>query len=71
MVYLLYEEPNYALQELILYLDGASKNLLHTWASAEERHSHAWQKKMIEALCVIKNYQVLRILGNRIAIHLV
>lgn len=65
LVYLLYEEPNYALQELILYLDGAPKNLLYTWANTEERHSHAWQKKMIEALCVIKNYQVLRTLGYK------
>ncbi|XP_018561308.1 caspase-8 [Anoplophora glabripennis] len=65
LVYLLYEEPNLALQELILFLDGAQKNLLYSWANLEESRSHPWQKKLIEALCVIKNYQVLRTLGYK------
>lgn len=55
---------NFALQELILYLGGAQKNLLYSWATLEESRSNPWQKKLTEALCIIKNYQTLCKLGK-------
>ncbi|KAJ8951852.1 hypothetical protein NQ318_019827 [Aromia moschata] len=65
LVYLLYEDALFALQELVLLLSGAQKQLLYDWAKNENSLGRKWQRKLIEALCIIKNYQVLRELGYK------
>ncbi|KAJ8979555.1 hypothetical protein NQ317_017704 [Molorchus minor] len=63
LVYLLYDDVHFALQELTLMLRGAEKQLLSLWVLDQESSHKQWQKKLIEALCIIKNYKILRELG--------
>nr|WMZ41596.1 dredd protein [Altica viridicyanea] len=56
-------ESKYYFQELSLLLRGGKRSILSPWA---EYHSHKhsnWQNKLIEALSIIKHYQILKFLG--------
>lgn len=64
MGYLLYDETHCALQELLLRAQDSGKIVLHTWARIAESKGIKWQKKIIEALSVIKNYKILKYLGE-------
>ncbi|XP_060532956.1 caspase-8 [Cylas formicarius] len=67
LVFLLYEGDmrQLALQELqIMVLSGGSRDLLYNWARHRDSAGDGkWQLKIVEALCIVQNYKVLRELG--------
>ncbi|XP_074025443.1 death related ced-3/Nedd2-like caspase isoform X2 [Leptinotarsa decemlineata] len=66
LVFLLFEDIPYALQELHSLLNGSpDKKILYNWASIQEVRQTNWKNQFVEALCVIKNYESLRKLGFR------
>lgn len=66
MVFLLFDDPRCALQNLQSKLRSSdSATVLRNWASNEENVGNDWQQKMQEALCVIQNYRILKKLGKR------
>ncbi|KAG5896722.1 hypothetical protein JTB14_014598 [Gonioctena quinquepunctata] len=65
LVFLLFEDTRFALQDLYVFLRGSPKKPLHSWAVVQEGRKANWQNQFIEALCIIKNYEVLKDLGYK------
>jgi caspase 8 len=63
IVYLLYDDPKTALQELSSLIGGEQIKILYNWAIHQNLSGNKWQEKFVEAICIIQNYQVLKFLG--------
>ncbi|CAG9858957.1 unnamed protein product [Phyllotreta striolata] len=57
------EDVHWCIQQLMLMEKGGSKKILSKWVTNKFGRGENWQNKMVEALCVIKNYYVLNGLG--------
>ncbi|RZC35230.1 caspase-8 [Asbolus verrucosus] len=65
LIYLLEDNPQIALQNLDELFLRSSQELLYNWAKNQNLVSHKWQEKLVEALCIIQNYKIIRHLGFR------
>lgn len=63
LVYLLFKDSSMALCQLTKLLSGSIDNVIYKWASSEYSTNTQWQQKLIESICIIQNYEVLRNLG--------
>nr|CAH7749648.1 unnamed protein product [Callosobruchus chinensis] len=63
LVYLLFDQPQYALQEIALWRIEKDRQVLHEWASLLSGKGYIWKNQLLEALCIIRNYQILKALG--------
>ncbi|XP_044267938.1 caspase-8 [Tribolium madens] len=63
LVFLLYEDPKSAFDQLTSLLQGSHDKLLFNWAIHENATAQKWQEKLVEALCIIQNYQIISSLG--------
>lgn len=61
---MLYEGPSVALKCLQDFFSNPKSTVLYNWAILEKN----WSEMLVEALCIIQNYQVLKNLGNIIFI---
>lgn len=67
MAFLLYDDVNYILQRLMVAesarLAGSliHEDLLSPWVRTQR--DGLWENKLLEALCIIQNYQILQKLG--------
>lgn len=64
LVFLLYDNPHVALQDLYLVQNGSEKLLLTEWASSIKNKNLQWDNMLLEALCLIQNFLILRRLGK-------
>nr|XP_015835366.1 PREDICTED: caspase-8 isoform X2 [Tribolium castaneum] len=63
LVFLIYEDPKSAFVQLTKLLQGSHDKLLYNWAIHENLAGRKWQEKLVEALCIIQNYQIISSLG--------
>nr|CAI5861937.1 unnamed protein product [Callosobruchus analis] len=63
LVYLLFDQPLYALQEIALWRKEKERQVLYEWASVISGKGNVWKNQLLEALCIIKNYHILKGLG--------
>lgn len=74
LVFLLCDNVDVALQHLIVEEGHETQNILRNgnktslkiisnWARS--KHNDIWQNKLLEALCIIQNYAILKELGKR------
>ena len=65
LVYLLYEQSRIALQYIMQILRHANFDVLTEWAKFQKKDGGAnhWKPKLVEALCIIQNYKLLKNLG--------
>lgn len=62
-MFLLYDKAHLALQELELICNRSQKSLIYNWAVHELKTDQNWQRKLIEALTIIQNYEILTYYG--------
>nr|XP_022909049.1 uncharacterized protein LOC111420306 [Onthophagus taurus]XP_022909051.1 uncharacterized protein LOC111420306 [Onthophagus taurus] len=60
LIYLLYDHPNKACEMLERSFDGVVKE----WFKLEGQFIQEWHLKVLEALCIIKHFKGLKILGH-------
>nr|CAH7725482.1 unnamed protein product [Callosobruchus chinensis] len=58
-----FDQPQYALQEIALWRIEKDRQVLHEWASLLSGKGYIWKNQLLEALCIIRNYQILKALG--------
>lgn len=64
LIFLLYEEPNIALQDMVLITQGSSKKILADWSHHELKLGlENWRDKLLEALSILQCHHILRNLG--------
>lgn len=63
LVYLLYENPVDALEELYRVQKHESKYPITDWAVHENKFNNFWKRKLVEALAIIQDYRILKVLG--------
>ncbi|KAJ3656943.1 hypothetical protein Zmor_015987 [Zophobas morio] len=63
LVYLLYDNPAVALKLLTKLVNGSNDKLIHNWTIFQNIKKSKWQEELEEALYIIQNYEVLRMLG--------
>ncbi|KAL1513890.1 hypothetical protein ABEB36_003230 [Hypothenemus hampei] len=62
LIYLLYEDSKVALDAIEQCLtESEMNNFLYNWAYDEEKRHANWQRKLVEALCIIQNYLILKL----------
>lgn len=60
---MLYESPVDALEEIYRLQKNESKYPIADWAIHENKFNDSWKKKLVEALAIIQDYRILKILG--------
>ncbi|KAK5649976.1 hypothetical protein RI129_001005 [Pyrocoelia pectoralis] len=63
LVYLLYDDIEIALQNLMQLQLGAKLQVITEWSRHAEKMGCKWQSKLLEALTIIKNFFVINKLG--------
>ncbi|VEN36104.1 unnamed protein product [Callosobruchus maculatus] len=63
LVYLLFDQPLYALQEIALWRIEKDRQVLYEWASLSSGKGYIWKNQLLEALCILRNYHILKKLG--------
>ncbi|XP_063821974.1 caspase-8 [Ostrinia nubilalis] len=72
LVFLLYENPDTALQRLVIYqrvsmdIDGNDTNLLHDWV-VHSQSRPTWRNEFLEALTTCQLYSIIRKLGLNVS----
>lgn len=62
LIYLLYENVTYARDQVRdLLLEPKTCKPVYEWAREKEESATEWKKSLLEALCIIQDYRILRI----------
>lgn len=64
LLYLLHDNARIGLQKMTSLMNQNGEQVISDWVRLQKRTSSSWKTKLIEALAIIQDYHIIKILGK-------